>query len=95
MEPEVQELLGRYLEEVREAAGPGKSMRAEISPLQRCAEKGVRIRGRGAPLRREFEAASEFTFRGGTRTFQNFVKGLVDDGILARPCEDGRALQSR
>ena len=90
MEPAVQEMLGRYLEEVREAAGPGKSMRAEISPLQRCAEKGVRIRGRGAPLRRGLEEASEFTFRGGTRTFQNFVKGLVDDGILARLCEDGR-----
>jgi hypothetical protein len=91
MLPGVQELLGRYLEEVREAAGPGKSMRAELSPLQRCAEKGVRIRGRGAALRQGFEAAGEFTFRGGTRTFQNFVKGLVDDGILARPCEDGRA----
>ena len=91
MEPEVQELLGRYLDEVHEAGGPGKSMRAEISPLQRCAEKGVRIRGRGIPLRQGLEAASEFTFRGGTRTFQHFVKGLVEDGILARPCEDGRA----
>ena len=91
MEPKVQELLGRYMEEVHEAGGPGKSMRAEISPLQRCAEKGVRIRGRGAPLRRGLEAASGCTFHGGTRTFQHFVKGLVDDGILARLCEDGRA----
>lgn len=91
LRPEVRELVVRYLGELSAAGGEAKALRQESPALLRCAENGVRVSGRGSPLRRGLERAGEFTISGGTRTFQYFIKKLVDDGVLARDCPDMRA----
>lgn len=90
LRPEIRQLVVRYLAELGAASGSARTLRRESAALLRCAESGVRLSGCGSSLRHGLESVGAFTITDGERSFQNFVKMLADDGILARDRPDGR-----